>query len=142
MDYINNYKNIQLKSISPFCRVKSRLFVESTSTPLPGSPLRNHQGPACTPTHLILSDGSSHDFVDTPSSIHSNGTCHTLTPNSIPVNTRLRSDFVNEEMANSKHSSSGRNSQRRGYNWIQSEEALPRPNFEPKNLLSLFEETL
>lgn len=129
------------KSIFPFYRVKSRLFVKSTSTPLPGSPLHNHKGPACTPTHLILNDGSSHDFVHTPSSIHSNGTYHTLTPNASPVNTRLCSDIVNEKMANSKHSAPSKNSQQRGYNWIQSEEALPRPNFEPKNLLSLFEET-
>lgn len=124
-----------------FSRVKLMLSTESTSTPLPGSTLHHHRSRDCTPACLILSDSSSRDFVHTPSNIHSNGTHHTLTPNHSPVNARLRSDIVNEKLTSSRHSSSGKNSQRRGCNWIQTEEAIPGPNFEPKNLLSLFEET-
>ncbi|TNN03885.1 hypothetical protein fugu_000914 [Takifugu bimaculatus] len=122
-------------------RVKSMLSMENTSTPLPGSRSHHHRSRDCTPTRLILSDGSSRDFVHSPPSILSNGTYNTLTPSRSPVNTRLRSDMVNGKLANSRHSPPDKNSQQRGYNWIQKEEALPRPNFEPKNLLSLFEET-
>lgn len=130
-----------LKSNLPFYRVKSMLSMENTSTPLPGSRSHHHRSRDCTPTRLILSDGSSRDFVHSPPSILSDGTYNTLTPSRSPVNTRLRSDMVNGKLANSRHSPPDKNSQRRGYNWIQKEEALPRPNFEPKNLLSLFEET-
>jgi len=41
----------------------------------------------------------------------------------------------------STRSSSTKSSQRGGRNWFRTEEALPRPNFEPKNLLGLFEDT-
>lgn len=124
-----------------FYRVKSALSTENTSTPLPGSTSLHHRSRDCTPTRLILSDGSSRDFVHPPSSILSNGTYNTLTHTRSPVNTGLRSDAVNGKVANGGHSSPGGNSQRRGHNWIQMEEALPRPTFEPRNLLSLFEET-
>lgn len=130
-----------LKSNLPFYRVKSTLSTENTSTPLPGSRAHHYRSRDCTPTRLILSDGYSCDFVHTPPSILSNGTYNTLTPSHSPVNTRLRSDIVNEKLANSRHSPPEKNSQQCGYNWIQKEEALPRPNFGPKNLLSLFEET-
>uniref|UniRef100_A0A3Q3CKD3 non-specific serine/threonine protein kinase n=1 Tax=Haplochromis burtoni TaxID=8153 RepID=A0A3Q3CKD3_HAPBU len=82
-------------------RVKSRLSVESTSTPLPGSPMRYHQSP-------------------TPSSIHTNGSCRTLTPKVSPIHVELDADPFQ-----SLHSPSTKSSQR----------------LEPKNLLSLFEET-
>lgn len=48
---------------------------------------------------------------------------------------------MDENMANDRHLPPGKHSQQYGYDWILTEEALPRPNFEPKNLLSLFEET-
>lgn len=122
-------------------RVKSRLSMDSTSTPLPGSPSRNHQSPASTPTRSNLGDWSSSNLAHTPSSIHSNGSCHTLTPSASPIHAALHTDSMNEKYTHSRHSSSAKCSQQRGRNWIQTEEALPRPNFEPKNLLSLFEET-
>ncbi|KAI3365296.1 hypothetical protein L3Q82_010379, partial [Scortum barcoo] len=115
-------------------RVKSRLSVESTSTPLPCSPTHNHRSPAHTPTHSNLGDWSSCNLAQTPSSIRSNVSRRTLTPS--PIRTELHSDVTN-----SRHSLSAKSLQRHGRNWVQAEEALPRPNFEPKNLLSLFEDT-
>lgn len=122
-------------------RVKSRLSLESTSTPLPASPTHNHRSPAHTPTLSNLGDWSSCNLAQTPSSIHSNGSCRTLTPNASPIHTERHTDVTNENSTHSRHSSSAKSSQRRGRNWVRTEEALPRPNFEPKNLLSLFEET-
>nr|CBN81397.1 Membrane-associated tyrosine-and threonine-specific cdc2-inhibitory kinase [Dicentrarchus labrax] len=69
-------------------------------------------------------------------SIHSNGSCHKLTPSASPIHAELHTDTVNENSTHSRCSS-----QRRARNWVRTEEAVPRPNFEPKNLLSLFEET-
>nr|XP_046232360.1 membrane-associated tyrosine- and threonine-specific cdc2-inhibitory kinase isoform X2 [Scatophagus argus] len=120
-------------------RVKSRLSMESTSTPLPGSPTRNHRSPAHTRSSMC--DWSSCSLAQTPSSIHSNGSCHTLTPSASPLPEELHADITNEKSTHGRLSSSAKSSQRRGRNWVQAEEALPRPNFEPKNLLSLFEET-
>uniref|UniRef100_A0A3Q3CKD6 non-specific serine/threonine protein kinase n=1 Tax=Haplochromis burtoni TaxID=8153 RepID=A0A3Q3CKD6_HAPBU len=118
-------------------RVKSRLSVESTSTPLPGSPMRYHQSPAHTPTHSNLSGWFSCKLAQTPSSIHTNGSCRTLTPKVSPIHVELDADPFQ-----SLHSPSTKSSQRRGRNWVQVEEAVPpRPSLEPKNLLSLFEET-
>ncbi|XP_067433142.1 membrane-associated tyrosine- and threonine-specific cdc2-inhibitory kinase-like isoform X1 [Thunnus thynnus] len=122
-------------------RVKSRLCVESTSTPLPGSPAHSHRSPAHTPTHSILYDWSSCDLAPTPSSIHSNGSCRTLTPSTSPIHAELHTDSMYESSTQSRHTSSTKSSQRRGRNWVRTEEAVPRPNFEPKNLLSLFEDT-
>ncbi|XP_041818854.1 membrane-associated tyrosine- and threonine-specific cdc2-inhibitory kinase [Chelmon rostratus] len=122
-------------------RVKSRLSMESTSTPLPGSQTHSHRSPYHTPTHSNLGDWSSCNLAQTPSSIHSNGSCHTLTPSASPMHTELHADITNENSTRSRYSSSAKSSQRRGRSCIQVEEALLRPNFEPKNLLSLFEET-
>nr|XP_020479023.1 membrane-associated tyrosine- and threonine-specific cdc2-inhibitory kinase [Monopterus albus]XP_020479024.1 membrane-associated tyrosine- and threonine-specific cdc2-inhibitory kinase [Monopterus albus]XP_020479025.1 membrane-associated tyrosine- and threonine-specific cdc2-inhibitory kinase [Monopterus albus] len=120
-------------------RVKSRLSVESTSTPLPGSPQHNHRSPAHTPTHSQQSDWSSCNLAQTPSSIHSNGSCHTLTPSASPIHAEHHTNSINSLQR--RHPSSTKSSQRRNYNWVLTEEVLPRPNLEPKNLLSLFEET-
>lgn len=121
-------------------RVKSRLSVESTSTPLPGSQMQNHRSPVHTPTHSNLGEWSTCNLALTPSSIHSNGSCRTQTPNASPIHAELHTD-INENSTHSRCPSSARSSQRRGHIWVQTEEAIPRPNFEPKNLLSLFEET-
>ncbi|XP_049419565.1 membrane-associated tyrosine- and threonine-specific cdc2-inhibitory kinase [Epinephelus fuscoguttatus] len=120
-------------------RVKSRLSVGSTSTPLPVSPRHNHHSPAHTPTHSRLGEWSS--LAHTPSSIHSNGSCHTLTPSASPIHAELYVDCENENSTQSRRCSSAKSSQRRGRSWVRTEEALPRPNFEPKNLLHLFEDT-
>ncbi|KAM3592829.1 uncharacterized protein V6R79_026027 [Siganus canaliculatus] len=120
-------------------RIKSRLSMESTSTPLPGSPMHSHRSPAHTPTHSNLGDWSSCNLVLTPSSIHSNGSCHTLTPNASPIHTGVHTDARSENSTSSRLSA--KSSQRHGPNWIGTEAPLPRPSFEPKNLLSLFEET-
>lgn len=124
-----------------FHRVKSRLSVESTSTPLPGSPIHNRPSPPHTPTNSILDDWSSYNLAHTPSSIHSNGSCHTLTPSASPIHADHYTDDKKQNSIQSHRSSSSKCSQRRGRNWVLTEEILPRPNFEPKNLLSLFEET-
>ncbi|XP_029311607.1 membrane-associated tyrosine- and threonine-specific cdc2-inhibitory kinase [Cottoperca gobio] len=120
-------------------RVKSRLSVESTSTPLPGSPRPNHRSPAHTPTYSNLGDWSSCILAQTPSSIHSNGSCRLLTPRASPIHAELCADGLNENSTQSQHSPSTKSTQRRS--WVRTEEPLPRPNFEPKNLLSLFEDT-
>ncbi|XP_035468956.1 membrane-associated tyrosine- and threonine-specific cdc2-inhibitory kinase isoform X2 [Scophthalmus maximus] len=122
-------------------RVKSRLSVESTSTPLPCLLTHNHQSPAHTPTHSNPGAWSSCSLVQTPCSVRSNGSCRTLTPSASPIHTGLHMESMTEKSVQSRESSSTKSSQRRGHNWVQAEEALPRPNFEPKNLLSLFEET-
>ncbi|TNN51690.1 hypothetical protein EYF80_038102 [Liparis tanakae] len=119
-------------------RVKSRLSVDSTSTPLPGSPKHNQRSPAHTRSYSNLGDWSSCNLAQTPSSIHSNGSCHTLTPSASPIHAELHADRMNED---STRSSTTKSSQRGGRNWVRTEEALPRPNFEPKNLLGLFEDT-
>lgn len=115
--------------------MKSRLSVESTSTPLPG----NRRSLANTPTHSDVCDWYSCNLEQTPSSMHSNG-CHTLTPSSSLNHTELYTDSLNENCSESRKSSSSRLSQRHGRNWTRTEEALPRSNFEQKNLLKLFEE--
>ncbi|XP_069547751.1 membrane-associated tyrosine- and threonine-specific cdc2-inhibitory kinase [Brachyistius frenatus] len=117
-------------------RIRSRLSVESTSTPLPGSPIHNYQSPAHTPTHSNLGDWFSCKGAQTPSSIHSNGSCHKLTPNASPIHTELHTGSPT-----SLHPSPAKSSVQRGRNWVRTEEVLPRPGFEPKNLLSMFEET-
>ncbi|XP_059181106.1 membrane-associated tyrosine- and threonine-specific cdc2-inhibitory kinase [Centropristis striata] len=122
-------------------RVRSRLSVGSTSTPLPGSPRIDHRSPAHTPTHSKLCDWSSTHLAQTPSSIHSNGSCHTLTPSVSPIHAGLYADIMNENSTESPHSLSSRSSQQRGRSWVRAEEAFPKPNLEPKNLLSLFEDT-
>ncbi|XP_015231440.1 PREDICTED: membrane-associated tyrosine- and threonine-specific cdc2-inhibitory kinase [Cyprinodon variegatus] len=108
-------------------RLKSRLSAESTSTPLQGSPTQNHHSPVHTSvisTQSVLGDWSSYNLALTPSSIYSNRSCHTLTPNLSPIH------------AEPQPSSSSTRLQR-----LHADEAAPRSNFEPKNLLSLFEET-
>ena len=132
---------LKLLIFPSFNRVKSRLCVESTSTPLPGSPAHNHRSPAHTPTHSNLCDWSSCNLAPTPSSIHSNGSCRTLTPSASPIHTELHADSMYENSTQSRRTSSAKSSQRRSRNWVQTDEAVPRTNFEPKNLLSLFEDT-
>nr|XP_040032133.1 membrane-associated tyrosine- and threonine-specific cdc2-inhibitory kinase [Gasterosteus aculeatus aculeatus]XP_040032134.1 membrane-associated tyrosine- and threonine-specific cdc2-inhibitory kinase [Gasterosteus aculeatus aculeatus]XP_040032135.1 membrane-associated tyrosine- and threonine-specific cdc2-inhibitory kinase [Gasterosteus aculeatus aculeatus]XP_040032136.1 membrane-associated tyrosine- and threonine-specific cdc2-inhibitory kinase [Gasterosteus aculeatus aculeatus] len=122
-------------------RVKSRLSVESTSTPLPHSPRRYRQSPAHTPTHSNPGDCSSFNSAHTPSSIHSNGSCRALTPAASPTHAELYADRTNKSATRSRQSSSSKSSRRGARNWVRTEEAVPRPNFEPKNLLSLFEDT-
>lgn len=122
-------------------RVKSRLSMDSTSTPLPNLPNYSHQSPASTPTRSNLGDWSSSNLMQTPSSIHSNGSFHTLTPSSSPRFAELHADIMNENYSYDRHPSSLKSSQRRGRNLIRTDEALPRPSFEPKNLLSLFDDT-
>ncbi|XP_062299254.1 membrane-associated tyrosine- and threonine-specific cdc2-inhibitory kinase [Scomber scombrus] len=122
-------------------RVKSRLSLESTSTPLPGSPVHNYCSPAHTPAHSNLCDWSSCNLAPTPSSIHSNGSCRMLTPSASPIHAELHTDSMNENSTQSRRPSSAKSSQRRDHSWVRTEEAVPRPNFEPKNLLSLFEDT-
>ncbi|KAM4525165.1 membrane-associated tyrosine- and threonine-specific cdc2-inhibitory kinase isoform 1-T3 [Odontesthes bonariensis] len=111
-------------------RVRSRLSAESTSTPLPGSPIHSRQSPAHTSTCSVLGDWSPCNLALTPSSIHSNGSCLTLTPSTSPIHAEHHTA-----------SSSTKSSERYDHSWVRSEEAVNRPNFEPKNLLSLFEET-
>uniref|UniRef100_A0A3Q3BEW9 non-specific serine/threonine protein kinase n=1 Tax=Kryptolebias marmoratus TaxID=37003 RepID=A0A3Q3BEW9_KRYMA len=103
-------------------------LLEITSTPLPNSPIHNHRSPAHTPTHSSLCDWSN--LALTPSSIHSNGSCRTLTPSESPAHAQHHTG-----------SSSSKSSERISRNWVQMEEAAPRLGFEPKNLLSLFEKT-
>lgn len=133
--YIYIYKFLQ------FHRIKSRLSMESTSTPLPRSPTHDRQSPARTPTSSVLDDWYSYNLAQTPSSIHSNESCHTLTPSASPIHAHHLTRGVKENSIQSCHSTSSKSSQPRGRNWVLTEEVLPRANFEPKNLLSLFEET-
>lgn len=109
-------------------RIKSRLSAESTSTPLPGSPDHTCHSPIRTSfisAQSPLGGWSSCDLALTPCSIHSNSSCHKLTPDVSPIHAE-------------RHPSS---SERRRRNGTRVDEAVPRSNFEPKNLLSLFEDT-
>ncbi|KAM9716045.1 membrane-associated tyrosine- and threonine-specific cdc2-inhibitory kinase [Menidia menidia] len=111
-------------------RVRSRLSVESTSTPLPGSPMHRHESSAHTSTCSVLGDWSSCNLALTRSSIHSNGSCLTLTPSASPIHAGCLTP-----------TSSTKSSERNGHSWARTEEPATRSNFEPKNLLNLFEET-
>uniref|UniRef100_A0A672IW22 non-specific serine/threonine protein kinase n=1 Tax=Salarias fasciatus TaxID=181472 RepID=A0A672IW22_SALFA len=111
-------------------RVRSRLSMGNSSTPVHGSPLSGHRSPARSPSHSDVSSWSSLKLARTPSSIHSNGSCCTLTPGGSPLLTQLQTG-----------PSPARTLQRGRRRRLQTDEAEPRPGFEPKNLLSLFEET-
>ncbi|XP_068160772.1 membrane-associated tyrosine- and threonine-specific cdc2-inhibitory kinase [Antennarius striatus] len=115
-------------------RIKSRLTMESTSTPLQGSPTHSHRSPAHTPTHSNLGDWSPCNLADTPYSVLSNGSHHVLAPSASPIHAELHTE-------KSTHTSSNKSFQRHSRNWTRTDEDLPRPSLEPKNLLSLFEET-
>ncbi|KAJ0060597.1 hypothetical protein NL108_016586, partial [Boleophthalmus pectinirostris] len=83
-----------------------------------------------TPPKDILREWPSCHLPLTPSSINSFNSCHDLSPNGSPIKTSQLS-----------RQSSAKSTQRSGRNWVRANELLQRPNFEPKNLLSLFEET-
>ncbi|XP_010902152.2 membrane-associated tyrosine- and threonine-specific cdc2-inhibitory kinase isoform X1 [Esox lucius] len=129
-------------------RLKSRLSVGSTSTPLPSSspPVFSQLSAAHTSTHSgdIHTPSRSLNLAHTPSSIHSERSHHTLTasPSPIPLDTGShRLCQLDRSMDTpSQHSTSVNSAGRPVRNWVRSE-PLPRPSFEPKNLLSLFEET-
>ncbi|XP_014856046.1 PREDICTED: membrane-associated tyrosine- and threonine-specific cdc2-inhibitory kinase [Poecilia mexicana] len=109
-------------------RIKSGLSVESTSTPLPGSPVR---GPVHS-TQSVLGSWSSCSLPLTPTSSHLNNSCHKLTPDVSPIHA---------ERHPGSPSTASTERRRRGRVRADEAAAAPRPNFEPKNLLSLFEET-
>ncbi|XP_014902211.1 membrane-associated tyrosine- and threonine-specific cdc2-inhibitory kinase [Poecilia latipinna] len=109
-------------------RLKSGLSVESTSTPLPGSPVR---GPVHS-TQSVLGGWSSCSLPLTPTSSHLNNSCHKLTPDVSPIHA---------ERHPGSPSTASTERRRRGRVRAEEAAATPRPNFEPKNLLSLFEET-
>lgn len=132
---LNSLWNYLHLSVCVSNRVKSRLSMDNTSTPLPGSPAYDRQSPART----VPSDWSPSCSKMTPSSIHSNGSYHTLTPSSSPVLAELQTNIMNDTSAHNRPPSSVKSSQRRRQNRTCTEEALLRPSFEPKNLLSLFE---
>lgn len=117
------------------------MSMESTSTPRPGAPTHDRCSPAHTPTHSTMGDWSSCNLGQSPSSILSNGSNHTETPNGNLEHAGLHAGITDENSAQSHLSSSKKSFQWRGHNWITREADLPRPNLEPKNLLSLFEET-
>nr|XP_029485571.1 membrane-associated tyrosine- and threonine-specific cdc2-inhibitory kinase isoform X2 [Oncorhynchus nerka] len=127
-------------------RIKSRLSMGSTSTPLPNSPPVFHQlSPAHTPTHSghIHTPSRSLNLAHTPSSIHSDRSRHTMTAlTGSPKGTGShRLSQIDQSMdAHNQHNTSTHTSQWPVRNWVRSE-PLPRPSFEPKNLLSLFDET-
>lgn len=125
---------IPVDSSFVFNRVKSRLGVKSTSTPLPASPAHTHQSPARSPSHSSPGGWSSCNRM--PSRM-SNG-CRTLTPS----RSELRAAWLNENCWPSSRTPSCESAQRRRCNWIRVEEVLPQPNLKPKNLLSLFEESI
>lgn len=111
-------------------RLNLRLSSESTSTPLPGSPPLYRRSPAPTPDRSVLREWPCSKLALTPSSIHSYNSCHDLTPNGSPAHTSKLS-----------RQSSAKSTGRSVRGWVSADDLLPRPNFEPKNLLSLFEET-
>uniref|UniRef100_A0A3P9I188 non-specific serine/threonine protein kinase n=1 Tax=Oryzias latipes TaxID=8090 RepID=A0A3P9I188_ORYLA len=101
-------------------RVTSRLSLESTSTPLSGSPVHKHGSHVSTPTHSAIGDWSCHLGL-TPSSIHS----------------AKKSQLRGERRGSP---SSTKSTRLCGRNWVLAGDASPRSSLEPKNLLSLFEE--
>ncbi|XP_028331857.1 membrane-associated tyrosine- and threonine-specific cdc2-inhibitory kinase isoform X2 [Gouania willdenowi] len=109
-------------------RVRS---VESTSTPRPLSPSVVH-----TPTHSSVGDWSSSHLASTPSSIHSKGSCLTLTPSGSPLHHRSA-----HGSRRSLHLSSTTSSNPLTLRWMEKGDDVTRSTLEPKNLLSLFEET-
>ncbi|KAM6951159.1 membrane-associated tyrosine- and threonine-specific cdc2-inhibitory kinase [Aplochiton taeniatus] len=120
-------------------RVKSRLSLGSTSTPLPRSPIR--PSPTRTPTQSRLPNTPQHCFTQTPSSIHFNESCHTATPSVSPIGADRLSGTDHSLDTHSRLSISIHSSLPSDHNWLQAEPVL-RASFEPKNLLTLFDETL
>lgn len=116
--------------LSPTLSHRLILSCKSTSTPLPGSPPLYTQSPAHTRNRSVLREWPPANLPLTPSSINSFDSCHDLTPHGSPIHTSRLS-------RQSSAKSTGRSSR----NWVRADELLPRPNFEPKNLLSLFDET-
>ncbi|XP_062331448.1 membrane-associated tyrosine- and threonine-specific cdc2-inhibitory kinase [Osmerus eperlanus] len=110
-------------------RVKSRLSAGSTSTPLPAPPPQ----PPSTPPHSRHLHTPTHSLTHTPSSIHSYGSPVSREPS-------LTLEGCQDSPCQLHPSRSSRSSCRPGRNWVI-QEPLPRPSFEPKNLLSLFDDT-
>ncbi|KAL0984485.1 hypothetical protein UPYG_G00142110 [Umbra pygmaea] len=139
-----------------FChRLKSRLSVGSTSTPLPNSPppIFPNLSPPHTPSHSSHIHTRSHSV--TPSSIHRSQHTPTASPSLSPIDhtptaspslspidtgSQQLSQLDRSMDTQREHSKLAPSTQRPVQNWVRSE-PLPRPSFEPKNLLSLFEET-
>lgn len=117
--------------LSPTFAHRLEMRLESTSTPISGAPLLYRQSPATTPNLSVLREYPSSNLPLTPSSVHSYDSCHELSPHGSPIHTPKLS-----------RQSSAKSTGRSGRNWVRNDELLPRPNFEPKNLLSLFEETI
>ncbi|XP_061086771.1 membrane-associated tyrosine- and threonine-specific cdc2-inhibitory kinase [Conger conger] len=125
-----------------FHRTKSLVFVGGTSTPHPKSPT-----PTPTPTH-----SSTHNLslTHTPTSTHTSRLKHhqVATSNQRLVDTGIKahtSDTLTPSSAcNSANTENQQPTATRTHspvlNWIRPEPCL-RPTFEPKNLLSLFDET-
>ncbi|XP_072312064.1 membrane-associated tyrosine- and threonine-specific cdc2-inhibitory kinase [Eucyclogobius newberryi] len=115
--------------LSPTFSHRLKLRSESTSTPLSGSPSNYRRSSTHSPNCSVLRELPSWDVPLRLSRINSFGSCHDLTPNGSPIHT---SKLIRQ---------SSKSTEQSGRNWVRADETRPRPNFEPKNLLSLFEET-
>ncbi|XP_066520772.1 membrane-associated tyrosine- and threonine-specific cdc2-inhibitory kinase [Hoplias malabaricus] len=110
-------------------RMQSRLSVGSTSTPLPNSSAHTASTLTHTPTH---------NLTHTPSSIHSSSSRHKLagSPSLSPI--RLGSPARSDQSVDPQRTSDSPASIRLCRSWEENEN---KSGFEPKNLLSLFDET-
>lgn len=116
--------------------------MEATSTPLPDSPA-HRQSPTYTPNRSVSDDWLSCNLGQTPSSIHTNCSCYTTTPNASPIHRGSRTHSMNKTSTSCQRSSSKKSvlPSNRDLDWAVADAYFRGPNFEPKNLLNLFEET-
>lgn len=120
-----------------FYRVRSRLWsVESTSTPLQASQANGHHSPVHRSLHSDFRDQAQNR-----SSIDSSPVCETLTPNASPCCADL--DFVHRSgKSTPSRPSSNKSTRWPHFNLDEIDGVVPLGNFEPKNLLSLFEDSV
>ncbi|XP_008312267.1 membrane-associated tyrosine- and threonine-specific cdc2-inhibitory kinase [Cynoglossus semilaevis] len=118
-------------------RVRSRLWsVESTSTPLQASQANGHHSPVHRSLHSDFRDQAQNR-----SSMDSSPVCETLTPNASPCCADL--DFVHRSgKSTPSRPSSNKSTRWPHFNLDEIDGVVPLGNFEPKNLLSLFEDSV
>ncbi|KAM9816761.1 membrane-associated tyrosine- and threonine-specific cdc2-inhibitory kinase [Neosynchiropus ocellatus] len=118
---------LNTENVTSFLNRKLDPFLlDGTSTPLVGS-----SAPKCpvhSPIRLNVPDMS-------PFHLSKHSRLLPLTPKSSPIH----NNSLNDSCPRSRHSC--RSSQRRSRAWMLLEDDLPRSNFEPKNLMGLFQET-
>ncbi|XP_026864966.2 membrane-associated tyrosine- and threonine-specific cdc2-inhibitory kinase [Electrophorus electricus] len=132
-------------------RIQASLSVGSTSTPLPNSSALTNASPT-QPTHshhdsthpCILSQSCTSLCYTQPGCTPSSSPSHSLSlsPIRCSSSTGSRHSTHSLDLRNLSDSPASSRCSRAARSWVETEsEPVPRSGFEPKNLLSLFDET-